>query len=166
MAIVAAGAYPAGMDAEGIVRSGDEIRRVLARARGGISRYGFGEELSREDLALPWKSGDRGGQWMDNAWLRGVRDLLEWVLAGRAIADLYDALPDLDEIMQQGSRRPVEAGWPPPQSAEAMDATEDWLTGETDAPPACEHGGVYRCGCSWIAGLTPEERAAQWWLTG
>ena len=119
MAIVGAAAYPAGMDEEGFAPSDAEMRRVLELARAGIARYGFGEELHPEDLARPWGN----ARWQDNAWLRGVRDLLEWVLGERACGplrgtpaarptpyDVYADLSDIDEIMRQGSRCPVRPG--------------------------------------------------------
>ena len=161
MAIVGAAAYPAGMEEEGFAPSDAEIRRVLELARTGIARYGFGEELHPEDLARPWGN----ARWQDNAWLRGVRDLLEWVLGERACGplrgtpaarptpyDVYADLSDIDEIMWQGSRCPVRPGWPPPQSGEAMDATVHWLDGDTDVPPVCEHAlGAYQCACQALA---------------
>jgi hypothetical protein len=167
MAIVCTAAYPAVMneDEDGFARSDAEVRRVLELARAGIARYGFGEELHPEDLARPWA---QSGPWKDNAWLRGVRDLLEWVagdvaagpLRGTPAAqpgpyDVYDDTADLEEIMRQGSRCPVWPGWPPPQSGEAINATVHWLDGETEVPPVCEHAlGAYQCGCqdlSWMA---------------
>ena len=81
MAIVGAAAYPADMDEEGFAPSDAEMRRVLGLARAGIARYGFGEELHPEDLARPWGN----ARWQDNAWLRGVRDLLEWVLGDASL---------------------------------------------------------------------------------
>lgn len=164
MAIVGTAAYPAAMDQDGWAREDVEIRRVLELARAGIARYGFGEELHPEDLARPWGN----GRWMDNAWLRGVRDLLEWVagevaygpLRGTPAArptpcEVYADTADIDEIMRQGSRCPVRPGWPPPQSGEAMDATVHWLEGETDVPPVCEHAlGAYQCACRDLAWMS------------
>jgi hypothetical protein len=155
------------MAAQGIVRTDDEIRRVLNLARAGIARYGFGEQLHPDDLARPWSN----GRWQDNAWLRGVRDLLEWVLGERetgpgqgtpasrpTIEDLYADLGNRSEVMLQGSRIPVRPGWPPPQSAEAWDATLDWLDGESDEPPAAEHGGAYQFNTEWIGRPTEASR--------
>jgi hypothetical protein len=159
------------MAAEGVVRTDEEIRRVLEHARNGITRYGFGEDLHPADLAQPWGN----ARWQDNAWLRGVRDVLAWLLgdvttgpmtgartAQPTLTDIYDDLADMDEIMQQGSRIPVRPGWPPPQTGEAWDATLDWLQGRQDWAPACEHGGTYQCGCPQDAALTPEQRAEMW----
>jgi hypothetical protein len=162
MASVGACAYAEYVDDEGFARTDDEIRRVLHFARAGIARYGFGEELHPDDLARPWGN----GRWQDNAWLRGVRDVLEWVIGDRGtgplagtvaaasratFSDLCRDLGNRDEVMMQGSRIPVRPGWPPPQSAEAMDATLDWLCGAADEPPATEHGGAYRFNEDWLS---------------
>jgi len=166
MAIVGAAAYPAGMEEEGFAPSEAQMRRVLELARSGIARYGFGEELHPADLARPWGN----ARWQDNAWLRGVRDLLEWVLGDTCIGPLrgtpaarptpyevYRDLGDIDEIMRQGSRCPVRPGWPPPQSGEAMDATVLWLNGRTKVPPVCEHGlGAYQCACQDLARMAAD----------
>jgi len=164
MAIVGVPAYAAGMDEEGFAPGEAKIRRVLELARAGIARYGFGEELHPADLARPWGN----ARWQDNAWLRGVRDLLEWVLGETVLGpvrgtpavkptpyDVYRDLGDIDEIMWQGSRCPVRPGWPPPQSGEAMDATVRWLDGRTGKPPVCEHAlGAYQCGCQETAWMS------------
>ncbi len=162
MAIVGTAAYPAAMDEDGFAPDDAEIRRVLELARAGVARYGYGEELHPEDLARPWA---QPGAWKDNAWLRGVRDLLEWVagdvtcgpLRGTPAArptpwDVYADTSGIDEIMRQGSRCPVRPGWPPPQSGEAMNATVHWLDSKTDVLPVCEHAlGAYQCGCQDLA---------------
>ncbi len=161
MATVHPAVYPAGMDEERFAPSDAEIRRVLELPGAGMARYGCGEKLPPADLARPWGN----ARWQDNAWLRGVCDLLEWVLGERACGplrgtptarptpyDVYADLSDIDEIMQQGSRCPVRPGWPPPQSGEAMDATVRWLDGDTDIPPVCVHGlGAYQCACRDLA---------------
>lgn len=160
MTSVSNGAYPASMrspdddgDGEGCARTEAEIRQVLEHARAGITRYGYGEDLNPADLARPWGN----PRWQDNAWLRGVRDILERACldlgGGRhpTILDLYATVPGMAEVMKQGSRIPVHEGWPPPQSAEAWDATLQWLDGRMDCAPACEHGGAYACGCQQLA---------------
>jgi hypothetical protein len=170
-------AYPAGMTPEErkeyedardfygdygagpVVRTDEEIRRVLAYARAGIARYGFGEHLSAADLARPWGN----GRWQDNAWLRGVRDILAWYLGDVTtgpVLHLEREHPTLPEIygdvhyrlrsaMFQGVRIPVVPGWPPPQSAEAWEHTLEWLQGRTDEPPATPHGGIYQYNEDW-----------------
>lgn len=177
MASVGSGAYPAYMDADeddydDCVRTDEEVRQVLGYARAGIKRYGYGEELHPDDLARPWGN----ARWQDNAWLRGVRDVLEWLAGDVAcgpmrgtpaarptLTDIYNDLSDVDEVMMQGSRIRVRAGWPPPQTGEAWDATLKWLQGRQDWAPACPDGkGVYQCACAQIAAMTPEERAAEW----
>jgi hypothetical protein len=165
METVTGRAYSADMDDdERIARSDEDIRRVLALARRGIARYGYGEDLHPDDLAGPWRT---SGPWQDNAWLRGVRDLLEWVLGERAcgpvtgyraagdrptMMELYGDTPNIDELMLQGARRRVEPGWIPPQSAEAMEATLDWLDGTTDEEPARVSGGLYQYNEDWVTG--------------
>jgi hypothetical protein len=175
MTSVSNSAYPAGMDyleAEYIgvpyARSGDEIRQVLAHALAGIERYGYGEVLSAAKLARPW--GD--AKWQDNAWLRGVRDILGKInpQPGQAardwppLAELYDGVPHMREISVQGSRVPVHPGWPPPQTGEAWSATLEWLAGQADEAPACEHGGVYACGCQQLAAAVA--RGEAWAIAG
>jgi hypothetical protein len=167
MATVGTRAYPADVDDdEGIVRTDNEIRGVLACARAGIERYGFGDGLIPGVLERPWSN----ARWADNAWLRGVRDLLEWVLGERTAGPLagtaYGRRPTPGEmrhelrlagrVMLQGARIPVNPDWPPPQAAEAMACTAEWLTGREDAPPACEDGhGVYQCSCGVVEGAFP-----------
>jgi hypothetical protein len=141
-----------------IVRTDEEIARVLQWAREGIARYGFGEK--RLPPGQLWGDGD----WQDNAWLTGVRGLLEWVTGETDRGPLLGTcahLPDdsaigrdmaeIDEMMAQGTGRlddpGIVDGWPPPQAAEAYDHTHDWLYGDRDDPPACPHGGAYYCMC-------------------
>jgi len=157
MASVSAPAYPAGMAAEGYARTDDEIRQVLDLARAGLHRYGYGKQLHPEDLARPWA---QAGTWKDNAWLSGVRDLLEWVLGERTdgplsghepghratLDDLDEDLADIDDAMDQGKYTPPDPGWPPPQAVEAMNHTLAWLQGEYPIPPVCPEGeGAYGC---------------------
>jgi hypothetical protein len=163
---VAAAAYPSDMDIvdddEGFARTDEEMRRVLDHARASIARYGFGEELHPADLARPWGV---SAQWQDNAWLRGVRDILECVVSVMPaspqrppLQQLRDDVGDRHVVMLQGRKIPVEPGWPPPQTAEAWDATLKWIGGSPVGPPACEHGGAYTCSCMHQA--TTEARAA------
>jgi hypothetical protein len=106
---------------------------------------------------------------MNSAWLRGVRDLLDWVLGERAASPLcgrtaglspsYDLTYEdsaADEVVLQG--RPggiaVDPGtYPPPQYGEAIQETIRWLRGETITPPVDQDGcGVYQA-CPEVSGL-------------
>ena len=92
---------------------------------------------------------------MNAAWLRAVRDLLDWVLADHPTAPLsgrtvrtptaYDLTHEENiaaDIIQQGrpGGPPTDpVAYPPPQYGEAIHATARWLRGETTAAPIDDH---------------------------
>ena len=101
---------------------------------------------------------------MNAAWLRGVRDILTWVLGETPTSPLCHrtvGLPtthDLtyeeaaaDDVVLQGrpGGNPVNpAAYPPPQYGEAIQATISWLRGETTTPPTDRHGhSLYLIDC-------------------
>jgi hypothetical protein len=88
---------------------------------------------------------------MNAAWLRGVRDILTWVLGKSPASPIcqrtidrpttYDLTYEeaaADDVVLQG--RPGggvdPTVYPPPQYGEGIQAAISWLRGETTAPPA------------------------------
>jgi hypothetical protein len=138
-------------------RTDDDIRQVRARARRGLEACDLPDPMDPADARTPWQW-DAG--WMNAAWLRGVRDLLDWVLGERAASPLRGrlvGLPDTydltyedgaaDDVILQGrpSGLPVDpATYPPPQYGEGIQASIRWLRGETITPPVDQDGcGAY-----------------------
>ena len=66
-------------------RTDDDIRQVRDHARRGLNAFDLPEPMYPADAVTPgsWEAG-----WMNAAWLRGVRDLLDWVLGERAASPL------------------------------------------------------------------------------
>lgn len=126
----------------------EEIRQVRDRARRELGESGISEPTDPDDARRPWRS---GSTWMNAAWLRGVRDLLDWVLGDRDTSPLlgetkaWPALHELtfeDEAAEAIIRQGRSAGGPvnpdaysPPQYGEAIQVTVRWLPGETTTPP-------------------------------
>ncbi len=93
---------------------------------------------------------------MNAAWLRGVRDLLDWILGERAVSPLGQRAADLpialdldhedltaDEVILQG--RPGGTlvdpeTYPPPQYGEGIQAAIHWLRGEATVSPVDQNG--------------------------
>lgn len=154
----------------------DESRGRLVGARGGYARTDADIRQVREYAQLSLKASDlpepvpaaaarhpwRWSQdWMNAAWVRGVADLLGWVLGdsaasplGRAAAgspsrsELTREAAAADEVVLQGRRGglPVDPGrYPPPQYGEGLQAAVRWLRGETTTAPVDETGrGPYQ----------------------
>jgi hypothetical protein len=134
-------------------RTDDEMRQVRDDALLGLKACDLPDGMSPAQSRHPWRW-DAG--WMNAAWLRGVRDLLTWVLGERAAAPLSEravgmpATYDLayeqaaaGQVMLQGrpggtSVDPV--AYPPPQYGEAIQATISWLRGETTMAPVDANG--------------------------
>ncbi len=139
-------------------RTDDDIRQVRDHARRGLEACDLPDLMDPADARTPWQW-DAG--WMDAAWLRGVRDLLDWVLGERATSPLCSravSLPTVydltyedgaaDDVVLQGrpAGLPVAPDtYPPPQYGEGLQETIRWLRGETTTPPVDQHGcGAYR----------------------
>ena len=134
-------------------RTDEQIHEVLDLARRGLEAFDLPDPMNPADARNPWRWDTT---WMNAAWLRGVRDLLDWVLGarilsplGQRVANLPTAL-DLDyedltanEVILQGRPGGVAVNpgtYPPPQYAEAIQAAIRWLRGETTVSPADQNG--------------------------
>jgi hypothetical protein len=133
-------------------RTDDDIRQTLDHTLLGLKAFDLPESMSPSDAKHPWRWNTT---WMNAAWLRGVRDILTWVLGEtptspltqRAVAlpthDLSHEESAADEVVLQGRPcgRPVDpTAYPPPQYGEGIQATITWLRGETTTPPG-DHNG-------------------------
>jgi hypothetical protein len=138
-------------------RADEDIRQVCEHASRGLDACGLPDPMDPADAVNPWRW-DAG--WMNAAWLRGVRDLLGWVLGDRAasplgsravglpcVCDLTSEEQAADDVARQGRPPgpPVDpATYPPPQYGEGVQAAIRWLRGEITTPPADRHGcGAY-----------------------
>jgi hypothetical protein len=137
------------------VRTDADIREVREHALHGLAACDLPEPLSPADARHPWRW-DPG--WMRAAWLRGVRDLLGWVLGDRPAAPLcrragqpstYELTYEdtaADEVVMQGrpgGRRVDPASYPPPQYGEGVQAAIRWLRGQATRPPTGGGGCPY-----------------------
>jgi hypothetical protein len=129
------------------------IREVRDRALTGLKVCDLPEPLARDDARRPWRW---RAEWMNAAWLRGVGDLLDWVLGDRIASPLcgrsvgLPASHDLtyeegaaEEVAMQGHSGgvPVDPGiHPPPQYGEGIQAAIRWLRGEVTKPPVDNSG--------------------------
>ncbi|MGP7998984.1 MAG: hypothetical protein ACLPKI_16950 [Streptosporangiaceae bacterium] len=138
----------------GYARTDADIRRVREQALLGLKAFDLPEPLTAAAARHPWRWDP---DWMNAAWLRGVRDLLGWVLGestasplGRLAAgppsryELTCEAAAADGVVLQG--RPgglrVDPGrYPPPQYGEGLQAAVRWLRGETTVPPVDAAGG-------------------------
>jgi hypothetical protein len=129
-------------------RTDEQIREALDLARRGLEAFDLPDPMNPADAQNPWRW---DATWMNAAWLRGVRDLLDWVLGTRVLSPLGQRVANLptaldldhedltaDDVVLQG--RPggvaVNSGtYPPPQYGEAIQATIQWLRGETTVCP-------------------------------
>ena len=134
-------------------RTDDEMRQVRDKALLGLNARDLPDAMSSAQARHPWRW---DAEWMNAAWLRGVRDLLTWVLGERDTSPLCDraiGLPttyDLtydeaaaDPIILQGRPGgiPVDPNtYPPPQYGEGIQATITWLRGETITAPVDPSG--------------------------
>jgi hypothetical protein len=134
-------------------RSDEEIRQTRDQARHALGTFDLPDPMDPADARSPWRW---PAAWMNAAWLRGVRDLLDWVLGERAASPLcrrsvglpttYDLTYEdgiAKDVVLQGRPGgiPVDPHtYPPPQFGEAVQATIYWLCGEITSPPVDEHG--------------------------
>ena len=130
-----------------------DIRQVLDHALLGLKTFDLPEPMSPSDAMHPWRW---DAAWMNAAWLRGVRDILTWVLGEIPTSPLCQCTVGLpttydlsyeeaaaDDIVLQG--RPDghlvdPTAYPPPQYGEGIQATISWLRGETTTPPTDQKG--------------------------
>ena len=129
-------------------RTDGNIREVRDYALLGLKASDLPEVISPFDARHPWRW---DAAWMNAAWLRGVRDLLTWVLGQCDASPLCDRTVgppttyDLtyeeaaaDPIVMQGRPGGLAvdpATYPPPQYGEGIQATISWLRGETTTAP-------------------------------
>jgi hypothetical protein len=141
------------------VRTDTDIRQVRDRACRGLAAGDLPEPMSAADARHPWRWDPA---WMDAAWLRGARDVLDWVLGERPTAPLClrsgppsryelnyeDAAADVVVLQgRPGGGRVDPDAYPPPQYGEGVQAAIRWLRGESTSPPADQAGrGAYRSG--------------------
>jgi hypothetical protein len=136
-------------------RTDDDIRQIRDRALLGLKACDLPGVMSPSDARHPWRWEPA---WMNAAWLRGVRDILTWVLGecdasplcGRTVGlpatyDLTYEEAAADPIVMQGRPGgcPVDpVAYPPPQYGEGVQATISWLRGDATATPvdASGHG--------------------------
>ena len=134
-------------------RTDAEIRHIRDRAQRGLDAFDLLDSVDPRDVTDPWR---RSPEWMNAAWLRAVRDLLDWVLGDRPTAPLsgraidpptaYDLTLEENiaaDIILQGrpGGLPTDVtAYPPPQYGEAIHATAHWLRGEITAAPIDDHG--------------------------
>jgi hypothetical protein len=133
-------------------RTDDDIRQARDLAQRGLGASGLPEPMDPADARNPWRWDP---EWMNAAWLRGVRDLLDWVAGDRVnspVCGRVTKLPPLyelefedeaaDEVVKQGrpGGNPVNLGDHPPQYGEAIQATICWLRGEITTPPVGSDG--------------------------
>jgi hypothetical protein len=137
-------------------RTDDDIRQVRDHARRGLEACDLPDAMDPIDARAPWQW---DAEWMNAAWLRGVRDLLDWVLGDRAASPLRGRMAGLpntydltyedgtaSDVVLQGrpSGLPVAPDTlPPPQYGEGIQAAIRWLRGETTTPPAGLYGDAY-----------------------
>jgi hypothetical protein len=132
----------------GLARTDADIHRVREHALLGLKAFDLPEPLSAAAARHPWRW---DAAWMNAAWLRGVRDLLGWVLGEAAESPLGQpaasppSRPELtretaaaDDVVLQGrpgGLRVDPVRYPPPQYGEGLQAAVRWLRGEATAPP-------------------------------
>lgn len=134
-------------------RTDDEIRLVRGHAVRSLAGFDVPDLIDQADVADPWR---REPRWMNAAWQRGVRDLLDWVLGDRPASPLSGRIVGLptvrdlsaeeiaaEDVIAQGRAGGLPVNprrFPPPQYGEAIQATIAWLRGETTSPPSAADG--------------------------
>jgi hypothetical protein len=138
-------------------RTDADIRQVRDNARRGLQACDLPDHMDPADAHNPWHW---DATWMNAAWLRGVRDLLDWVLGERSASPLcgrtvglptaydltYEDAAAVDVALQgRPAGLPVDPDtYPPPQYGEGLRTAIRWLRGQHTSPPADQHGcGAY-----------------------
>lgn len=126
-------------------RTDEEMRQVRDYALRGLEAFDLPDPMDPADARNPWRW---EGAWMNAAWLRGVRDLLNWVLGEHDVSPLrsrFVVRPPLDELTfeDEAAQEIARQGRPggvqvdsevcTPQYGEAIQATIRWLRGEVTA---------------------------------
>lgn len=125
-------------------RTDQQIRVIRDRAKRGLEAC----DVPEPDTLRPWQW---DATWMNAAWLRGVRDLLDWVLGDRSASPLGQqvaGLPTVEDLDQEdlqandvvsqgrpGGTTADPVAYPPPQYGEAIQTTIHWLRGEAVVSP-------------------------------
>ena len=139
-------------------RTDVDIRQVREYALLGLKVFDLPEPLPSAAARHPWRWSQ---DWMNAAWVRGVADLLGWVLADSAASPLGRPVPGppsryeltceaaaADAVVLQGrpgGLRVAPDRYPPPQYGEGLQAAVRWLRGEVTAPPVDPAGcGPYQ----------------------
>ena len=73
-------------------RTDEQIREVRDLARRGLEAFDLPDPMDPADARNPWRW---DATWMNAAWLRGVRDLLDWVLGARVRSPLGQHVANL-----------------------------------------------------------------------
>lgn len=136
-------------------RTDEEIRQIRDRALRGLKECDLPDPMDPGEAQHPWRWRPN---WMNAAWLRGVRDLLTWVLGEDSISPLSKRVVSLptvydlsyeetsaNEVITQARPGgiPVDPNaYPPPQYGEGIQAAIRWLRGQSTTPP------VENAGCS------------------
>lgn len=134
-------------------RTDEQIREARDHAKRGLETCDLPEPMDPTDAQNPWRW---DATWMNAAWLRGVRDLLDWVLGERGTSPLGQRVVGLptvldldyegqtaDDVVLQGRPGGIAVDpsvYPPPQYGEAIQAAIHWLRGETTVSPVDQYG--------------------------
>jgi hypothetical protein len=129
-------------------RTDEQIREVRDHASRGLEGSDLPDPMDPSDARNPWQW---PATWMHTAWLRGVRDLLDWVLGDCVASPLGQqvvGLPSVhdlehedlqaDEVASQGRPGGLTVdpdAHPPPQYGEAIQESIRWLRGEATSDP-------------------------------
>jgi hypothetical protein len=139
-------------------RTDADIRQVREHALLGLKTFDLPARLPAAAARHPWRWSQ---DWMNAGWVRGVADLLGWVLGesvasplGRPVAgppsryELTCEAAAADSVVLQGrpgGRRVDPDRYPPPQYGEGLQAAVRWLRGEVTEPPVDAAGdGPYQ----------------------
>ena len=108
------------VDARGdYARTDEDIRQALDHALLSLKAFDLPEPMSPSDARHPWRW---DATWMNAAWLRGVRDILTWVLGETSTSPLCQrtvGMPTTYDLSYEAIRRrrgrPPRPPWRPPR---------------------------------------------------